>query len=57
MFGTVFIKSVVYAGLLSKILAIVACLLFREWKAVLDETLTFVVWVVTYLFHKKLGTW
>ena len=57
MFSAAFTKSLVYAGFLSHLLAIVVCILFKEYERVPDESFGMSIWTFVYLLHKKRGTW
>lgn len=54
---SVFIRSAVYAGLISNTLAIVVCLLFGEFELIARKAFSISIWVFAYLFHKNRGTW
>lgn len=57
MFNPTIIRALVYAGLISNVLAILVCLMFKEWSIVSDKSINLAMWTGAYLIHKKLGTW
>ncbi len=58
IFSPVFIRSLVYAGMLSNILAIIVCLVFREYSFITGKSFSLSIWLAVYIVHKKFfGTW
>jgi hypothetical protein len=57
MFNPIIIRSAVYAGLLSNLLAVIVCFKFSELDYTLKSIANFMIWVLVYKIHKKLGSW
>ena len=57
MFSPTVMRSLVYAGLLSNLMALLVCFGFEEYEVMVKKSVAFVVWYGMYLIHKKLGTW
>lgn len=57
MFNPIIIRSAVYAGLLSNLLAVIVCFLFSELDYAVKNVSNFMIWAVVYKIHKILGTW
>jgi hypothetical protein len=57
MFNPVFIRSLVYAGLLSNILALIVLLIFNESESIIGKSFSLLIWTCVYFLHRKMGTW
>jgi hypothetical protein len=57
MFNPVFIRSLVYAGLLSNSLALIVLLIFNESEYITSKTFSLFIWISVYFLHRKIGTW
>lgn len=57
MFNPVFIRSLVYAGLLSNILALIVLLIFDEAEPIMGKSFNLLIWTSVYYLHRKFGTW
>lgn len=56
MFSPIFMKAWMSAGVLSQVLAVIVCLLFKEFEMIPKESASLGLWLALYVFHKRIGT-
>lgn len=58
IFNPAFVRSLVYAGIGSNAIAIIVCLLFKEFNFIPGKSMSLSIWAAVYFIHRKfLGTW